>query len=132
MKVAVLSLTTCLLAGVAVAQQMTPGATPPQNAPNANTQNPPNATVAPPNTTSPNSGNAIVSTNRTGNDNAEPAKGSNSFTEGQAKSRIEGRGFQNVADLKKDDNGVWRGTAESQGKPVHVWLDYKGNVGETP
>ena len=33
--------------------------------------------------------------------------GANSFTEGQAKSRIEEKGFKNVSDLKKDDAGVW-------------------------
>ena len=40
-----------------------------------------------------------------------PVAGANSFTEGQAKSRIEARGFTNVAGLKKDSDGVWRGTA---------------------
>jgi hypothetical protein len=26
---------------------------------------------------------------------------------------------------------VWRGTAQHSGRQVPVWLDYKGNVGET-
>lgn len=60
-----------------------------------------------------------------------PAKGANSFTSGQAKSRIEKNGFSNVSDLTKDDNGVWRGTAQKDGSTVNVWLDYKGNVGES-
>jgi len=34
-----------------------------------------------------------------------------------------------VAALAKDRNGVWRGTALRDGHRVHVWLDYKGNVG---
>jgi hypothetical protein len=59
-----------------------------------------------------------------------PAKGANSFTSGEARSRIERNGFSNVSDLKKDDNGVWRGTAQKGGNTTHVWLDYKGNVGE--
>ena len=57
-----------------------------------------------------------------------PVKGHNSFTEGEAKSRIEARGFANVSQLHKDDNGVWRGRAVKNGKPVEVSLDYQGNV----
>ncbi len=57
-----------------------------------------------------------------------PVKGSDSFTEGQAKSRIEAMGFTNVSDLTKDDNGVWRGHAMKAGKTVDVSLDYQGNV----
>ena len=58
-----------------------------------------------------------------------PAHGANSFTQGQAKSRMESEGFSNVTNLKKDDNGVWRGQADRSGSQVFVWLDYKGNVG---
>lgn len=57
-----------------------------------------------------------------------PVKGRNSFTEGEAKSRIEARGFGNVTQLRKDDNGVWRANAMKDGKPVEVSLDYQGNV----
>jgi hypothetical protein len=60
-----------------------------------------------------------------------PAKGANSFTMGEARSRIEKNGFTNVSDLAKDDNGVWRGKAQKSGSPTSVWLDYKGNVGAT-
>jgi putative membrane protein len=56
------------------------------------------------------------------------AAGANSFTEGQAKSRIEKAGFSNVSDLKKDDQGIWRGTATKDGKSTPVGLDFKGNV----
>jgi protein CpxP len=59
-----------------------------------------------------------------------PAKGANSFTMGEAKSRLEKNGFSNVGDLTKDDNGVWRGNAQKGGSTTAVWLDYKGNVGE--
>jgi opacity protein-like surface antigen len=45
------------------------------------------------------------------NNSAAPVAGRNSFTEGQAKSKIDGAGYSNVSDLKKDDNGVWRGKA---------------------
>ena len=57
-----------------------------------------------------------------------PAAGANSFTEGQAKSRIESNGFANVSDLRKDDQGVWRGKAMKDGKSVSVSLDFQGNI----
>jgi len=57
-----------------------------------------------------------------------PVAGRNSFTEGEAKSRIEKMGFANVSELKKDDNGIWRGRAMKDGKTVDVSLDYQGNV----
>src|SRR6185295_9942226 len=57
-----------------------------------------------------------------------PVAGSNSFTEGQAKSRIEANGFANVSELHKDDQGVWRGKAMKDGKSVAVSLDFQGNV----
>ena len=52
-------------------------------------------------------------------DAGAPLKGSNSFTEAQAKDRI-------VA--QKDGDGIWRATAQQAGKPVQVAVDYKGNV----
>ena len=119
-KVLILSVATCLLAGVAVAQTA-------QTTPNQ----PPNATVAPPNTTGP-SHNPSVAATSNANDTVAPANGSNSFTEAQAKDRIGQRGYSNVSDLSKDDAGVWRGNAQHSGNDVKVWLDYKGNVGETP
>ncbi len=60
-----------------------------------------------------------------------PAKGANSFTIGEAKSRIEKSGFSNVGDLTKDDSGVWHGNAQKAGNSTMVWLDFKGNVGES-
>ena len=57
-----------------------------------------------------------------------PVKGRNSFTEGEAKSRMEKAGFANISGLKKDDDGVWRGTATKGGQSVQVSLDYQGNV----
>lgn len=59
---------------------------------------------------------------------APPVPGANSFTESQARSRIESRGFSNVSGLKKDDQSIWRGTATKDGKTVAVALDYQGNV----
>ena len=54
--------------------------------------------------------------------------GANSFTEGQARSRIESQGFSNVTDLRKDDQGIWWGKATREGKSVSVSVDYKGTV----
>lgn len=115
MKVATLALATSMLAGPVLAQTTTH----------------PTATVAPPNTTAAQSHNPSMAATSNANDQAIPAKGSNSFSEGQAKSRIADRGYTHVSDLRKDDAGVWRGSAQRNGQPVHVWFDYKGNVGET-
>ena len=57
-----------------------------------------------------------------------PVAGANSFTEGQAKSRIEGKGYKNVSALKKDADGVWRGKASQNGKKMNVSVDFQGNV----
>jgi putative membrane protein len=59
---------------------------------------------------------------------AGPSAGANSFTEAQAKSRIEAGGYANVSALKKDEKGVWRGTAMKDGKSVQISLDVQGNV----
>ena len=89
----------CLIASPATAQPANPkGDTPAVNAPN----------------TPPNPG--------------APVPGANSFTEGQAKSRIESNGFSNVTELRKDDQGVWRGKAMKDGRTVAVSLDFQGNV----
>ena len=56
------------------------------------------------------------------------AKGRNSFTESQARSRIAKDGYTNVTKLMKNQNGVWQGAAMKGGVKVNVALDYKGNV----
>jgi hypothetical protein len=63
-----------------------------------------------------------------GNNPGAPAAGANSFTEGQAKSRIEARGYGNVSAMTKDDKGVWHGKAMKDGKSIGVTVDYQGNV----
>ena len=57
-----------------------------------------------------------------------PLPGANSFTEGQAKSRLEANGYSDVTGLKKDDNGVWKGMAMTAGAKVNVSVDYRGNI----
>ena len=90
----------------------------------AQAQTTPNTT--PPRTSSP--APAAVSTTANPRTTQAPVPGANSFTEGQARARIEDRGYANVTDLKKDGAGVWRGTAMKDGKSVPVALDYQGNI----
>lgn len=54
--------------------------------------------------------------------------GRTSFTEAQARSRIEQAGYSAVADLRLDENGIWRGTAQRDGRARRVGLDYRGTV----
>lgn len=61
-------------------------------------------------------------------DAGAPLNGANSFTEGQARDRALAHGATEVAELKKDDNGVWRGPASQDGKSGQVAVDFKGNV----
>ena len=61
-------------------------------------------------------------------DQAAPMAGANSFTENQAKDRIEKAGFAEVKDLRKDDQGIWRASAKQGDKQVTVSLDFRGNV----
>ena len=55
-------------------------------------------------------------------------QGSNSFTEGQARTRIESAGFTKVTDLKKDGQGIWRGKAMKGSQSLNIGFDYKGNM----
>jgi hypothetical protein len=75
----------------------------------------------------PGPGNNAV--NSPGQNNSKaPVEGRNSFTEGQAKDRIEAAGYSQVSGLKKDDAGVWRGKASKGGAVKDVSLDFQGNV----
>ncbi|WP_291858357.1 hypothetical protein [Bradyrhizobium sp.] len=62
------------------------------------------------------------------NNSNAPVAGRNSFTEGQAKAKIEEAGYTNVTALKKDDNGVWRGKANKGSASSDVSVDFQGNV----
>ena len=57
-----------------------------------------------------------------------PVPGANSFTEGEARSRIEASGYTNVTDLQKDSQSIWRGKAMKDGNSVNVSLDFQGHV----
>ena len=75
----------------------------------------------------PGPNNNPVNSSGQNNSNA-PVAGRNSFTEGQAKSKIEEAGYTNVSALQKDDNGVWRGKASKGGSSTDVSVDFQGNV----
>ena len=110
----------------------TPGA-PPPGTPGTNTNT---GTVPGAGAVDRNTGAAAAAGDRnqavatTGENAPQPAKGANSFTDGEARRRIESSGYSTVADLKKDDDGIWRGSAMKDGAKVGVWLDYKGNIGQ--
>jgi hypothetical protein len=92
-----------------------------------------NATPTPGNTTSdqsnPSQGKTDATEDRTNvKNNTPPLSGANSFTETQARDRLAAAGFQEVKDLKKDDQGVWRAVAKKGDTQVNVALDFKGNV----
>jgi len=139
-----LGLAIILLAGITLTQgagvahaQTTPGNTAPGATSNAPMPGVSSSTGVTPSTgvVDRNTGAAAASGDRnqavatTGANAAEPARGANSFTEGEARGRLERSGFQGVSGLTKDDGGVWRGTATKDGQTVQVWLDYKGNAG---
>ena len=75
----------------------------------------------------PGPGNKAVNSAGQNNANA-PVAGRNSFTEGQAKTAIEKAGYTSVSELKKDNSGVWRGTATKSGTSAAVSVDFQGNV----
>ena len=119
-----------LVTNLAFAQTAT---TSPSAAPGTSTGAPPTSTPMT-NSTVNNKPAASGDTNQavvtTGANADQPAKGANSFTMRQARSRIAKKGYTHVTGLAKDANGVWRGQGTKDGQPVQVWLDYKGNVGQ--
>lgn len=80
---------------------------------------------APPAQSGPN--NAAVK-NPDANNAAMQVEGANSFTKGEAISRLKARGYSHVSHLRKDNNGVWRGMATKDGHSVNVSVDFEGNV----
>lgn len=135
-----------LSTGVAFAQGTTPSTT--NTAPSmAGTTTPgstagsvmPNSTVpgsqTPAATVNPNdrstssaSPSAVQTNNTMKRTSAAPVPGRNSFTAGEARRRITSAGFSDVKDLKKDNQGIWRGMAMKDNATVKVSLDYQGNV----
>lgn len=59
---------------------------------------------------------------------SELRAGSNSFTQEQARDRLERSGYSEVTGLTKDENGIWRGKARYGDAVVSVGLDYRGAI----
>ena len=117
-----LPLTAALLVFTAAAAAQTPA---PNNAAPALGTGQANEPVNP-------TGNAASAVNASGTIRTVPmadlAKGANSFTEGQARARIEGAGFRNVAGLVRDTDGIWRGHGDKEGRTFDVGFDFKGQL----
>ncbi len=101
------------------------GSTTARNPATAGTPTPP-ATVVTPTLPAGPSNNAVNTA--PANNPGAPVSGANSFTESEARARIESGGFAQVGALKLDSKGVWRGTASKGGKSGNVALDYQGNI----
>jgi hypothetical protein len=71
---------------------------------------------------------AVIKTSPDARGAASPVAGSNSFTEAEARSRLEANGYTNITGLEKDDKSIWRGRAVKGGTSVHVALDYQGTI----
>lgn len=55
-------------------------------------------------------------------------EGRTSFSEAQARSRMEQAGFSQVGDLRLEENGIWRAMARREGRLHRIGLDYRGTV----
>jgi len=58
--------------------------------------------------------------------------GANSFTEGQARARLEEAGFTNLQELNKDNQGFWRARATQGGNQTDVAMDFRGRIASGP
>lgn len=61
---------------------------------------------------------------------AAPVPGENSFTEAQAKARMEEKGYSDVTALAKGEDGIWTASAMKSGKAFELKLDFQGNITE--
>jgi putative membrane protein len=59
---------------------------------------------------------------------AAPATTGSLFTENQARVHLAHLGYTSISELKKDQNGVWHGSATKDGKARVVAVDIKGTV----
>jgi len=57
-----------------------------------------------------------------------PVEGTNTFTEGDVRARLESHGFRDITDLKLGRNGIWLGKAQMDEWAVEVVLDSRGNI----
>jgi len=115
------SLVATMVAGGAYAQGPAPSTSSGSQSPAATVNQTPATTNAP-------NPSAVQTNNTTSRTASAPVPGHNSFTMGEARRRIQASGFSDVAGLKKDNQGIWRGQAQKDGHSVGVALDYQGNV----
>jgi periplasmic protein CpxP/Spy len=123
-----LALQLCATAAFAQSAPATTPSTPPVTTPPPPAANPP---TGGPNSLPPSEpANAIDSGNSSapGTGIGRLSKGANSFTEAQARSRLQQHGYRQISALIKDQDGIWRGSATRDGHQMHVGLDYKGNI----
>ncbi|MBO1073877.1 PepSY domain-containing protein [Roseomonas marmotae] len=121
---------------MAQSQQGTTGAAPSQGTMAPATPGTGTGTTTAPGMNPPATGTPMGTTNNTGATGSDsrppttttPAAGANSFTESQARRRIEEAGYTDVKELRKDDQGVWRGRAMRNGTEASVGLDFQGKV----
>jgi hypothetical protein len=71
---------------------------------------------------------AVTNPNNTARTTAAPVPGKNSFTEDQARKRLQDNGYTQVSDLRQDEKSIWHAKAMKSGKAVGVTLDYQGNI----
>lgn len=71
---------------------------------------------------------AVVKPSETSRTTAAPVAGKNSFTEDQARVRLQDNGYTQVSELHKDEQSIWHAKAMKSGKAVGVTLDYQGNI----
>jgi hypothetical protein len=101
-----------------------------QSTPTTTPSSPPVTTPPPPGVHPPTGGPNSMPTAEPANaiDDTSISPGANSFTEAQARSRLERNGYAEVSALTKDQNGVWRGSATKNGTSVHVSVDFRGHI----
>jgi hypothetical protein len=71
---------------------------------------------------------ALSTTSTDSKNAAAPVAGANSFTETEARNRLQTHGYTDVAALVKDDQSIWRSKAMKDGKSVNAALDFQGNI----
>jgi len=103
-----------------------------QSAPATTPSTPPVTTPPPPGVQPPTGGPNSLPTAEPANviDRSGPVPGANSFTEAQARTRLRDHGYGQVSALIKGSDGIWRGSAIRNGSPVHVSVDFKGDISD--
>ncbi len=57
-----------------------------------------------------------------------PVPGRNSFTRSQVQERLQNMGYENVNNLRLNENGVWQADTMRGGIRTPVQFDYQGNI----